>query len=487
MPPVYDIGVIGAGAAGLTVAAGAAQLGANVLLIEKEPELGGECLHYGCVPSKTLIRTAASYYQVARFPELGLPSVTLPKVDFSKIAQRIRSVIATIKQHDSVEHFRSLGVGVLTGTPEFVDEYSIRMEGKHIAAKNWVLATGSSSANTFVRGVAGTPVLTNRDIFFLENLPESLIVLGGGTIAVEMAQAFNRLGSEVTVVQRSGRILSREDEDMSELIRVKLESEGVRFILGAHVERVRDLGRSREVVVTANGEQNILYAEAVFVAMGRKPNLDGLALENTGIAYDGYGVKVDERMRTSQKHIYAAGDVTGQYQFTHAAGYEAGIVVANAISRQARKVSYKLIPWCSFTDPELAIIGLNETAAKAKGIAYEVHTEPFVDHDRAQSEVLVEGQIKLLLDSRERPLGVQVCGPHAGDLLSEWVAVMNGDVKLVTMSGAVHPYPTLAEINKRVVENVLGPTVCSDKMQKLLKFFFSFKGRECSPSGDGIV
>ncbi len=487
MSTVYDIGVIGGGAAGLTVAAGAAQLGAKVLLIEKEPELGGECLHFGCVPSKTLIRTASSYFQVTRFPELGLPSIDLPKVDFSKIAQRIRSVIATIQQDDSVDHFRSLGVGVLTGSPEFIDEYSVRLDGKRIAAKNWVLATGSSSVNSLVRGIAGTPVLTNKEIFFLERLPESLIVLGGGTIAVEMAQAFNRLGSQVTVVQRSERILSREDEDMSELILKKLQSEGVRFILGAQIERVRDLGRSREVVVTSEGKESILYAEAVFVAMGRKPNLEGLALENTGIIYDRFGVKVDDRMRTNQKHIYAAGDVTGQYQFTHAAGYEAGIVVANAISRQPRKVSYKLIPWCSFTDPELAIIGLNETAAKAKGIAYEVHTEPFIDHDRAQSEVLVKGKIKLLMDSRERPLGVQVCGPHAGDLLSEWVAAVNGDIKLVTMAGAVHPYPTLAEINRRVVENVLGPTVFSDKMQKLLKFFFNFKSRECSPSGDGIV
>ncbi len=472
----YDIGVIGAGAAGLTVAAGAAQLGAKVLLVEKEPVLGGVCLHCGCVPSKILIRTASVFYQVTRFPELGLPRINPPKVEFSQIAQRIRSMIDSIEKYNSREYFERMGVDVLAGMPEFIDEHSVRIEGKHIAARNWVLATGSSSATPRIRGIARTPVLTNREIFFLERLPDSLIVLGGGAIAVEMAQAFNRLGTRVTVVQRSASILSREDDDMSGLIKERLESEGVHFITGARVERVRELGRGREVVVNVQGEESILHADAIFVAMGRKPNIEGLCLENAGVAHDRNGVKVDDRMRTHQKHIYAAGDVTGQYQCTHAAGYEAGIVVANAVSHTPRKVSYKRIPWCSFTDPELAIIGLNEQAAKAIGIGYEVHTEPFVDHDRAQFEPHVEGKIKLLLDSRERPLGVQVCAPHAGDLLSEWVSAMNGEVKLITMSGAVHPYPTLAEIKQAGGRQRVGIKSVFRQDAKIFAVFFQFQG-----------
>ncbi|MGD8388717.1 MAG: FAD-dependent oxidoreductase [Desulfobacteraceae bacterium] len=476
----YDIGVIGGGAAGLTVTAGSAQLGAKTLLIEKEPALGGDCLHYGCVPSKTLIRTAQVYHQLKKLETFGLPAVRIPSVDFKPIAERIQQVIQKIQAHDSVERFCKLGARVAFGQAEFIDDHSVRMDGESLSARTWVLATGSSPSAPRIPGLDTTTYLTNKDIFSLEALPGSMIVLGAGPIACEMAQAFARLGTEVQVVQRSGQILSKEDHDLADLLQARLEAEGVRFHLKAGVKGVRDLGQTKEVLLTdADGLDQTLRAEQLLVALGREANVSGLSLENAGIDFTPKGIAVDSRMRTTQKHIYAAGDVTGMNQFTHAAGFEGGIVVSNAVFHVPRKADDTLMPWCTYTEPELASIGLNEKRAAAKGVETRIFIEPFSQNDRslAQNEDL--GRIKLLLDIKEKPLGVQILGPHAGELLSEWVAALNSGAKLTTLAGAIHPYPTLAEINKRVVGKVLEPKIFSEAMQKALKFFFNFKGRAC--------
>ena len=481
----YDIGIIGGGAAGLTVASGAAQLGAKTLLIEQEPALGGDCLHYGCVPSKTLIKSARMYHAIKNASAYGLPAVDVPPVDFRKVADRIRSVVATIQKHDSVERFCGLGAQVKFGAARFTDDHTVDLDGRPHTAKTWVIATGSSPVVPPIDGLRETDHLTNRDIFYMDRLPASLTILGGGPIGIEMAQAFARLGSAVTVVDMAPQILGMEDKDMAEAVMGVLAGEGVTFHLNATVIRVRKAATQKAVVIkTAEGAEQTLHSEAILVAIGRTPNVNGLSLEAAGVDVARGGITVDRRLRTSRSHIYAAGDVNGGYQFTHAAGYEGGIVIANAIFRLPRKADYTYLPWCTYTDPELASIGMNEKAAQTQGIDYTVWTEAFRDNDRSLAEGERTGMVKMLLDEKEKPIGIQILGPHAGDLMSEWVAVLNGKMKLSTLASAVHPYPTLGEINKRVAGSYLAPKIFSDRVKKGLKLFFNLKGRACGGPQD---
>jgi len=481
----YDIGIIGGGAAGLTVASGAAQLGAKTVLIEQEPALGGDCLHYGCVPSKTLIKSARMYHAIKNASAYGLPSVDVPPVDFRKVADRIRSVVATIQKHDSVERFCGLGAQVKFGEARFSDDHTVDLDGRPYTAKTWVIATGSSPVVPPIDGLRETAHLTNRDIFYMDTLPASLTILGGGPIGIEMAQAFARLGSAVTVVDMASQILGKEDRDMADAVMGVLENEGVTFHLNATVMGVREAGAQKAVgIKTAEGVEQTLHSEAILVAIGRTPNVSGLGLEAAGVEAERGGITVDRRLRTSRSHIYAAGDVNGGYQFTHAAGYEGGIVIANAVFRLPRKADYTYLPWCTYTDPELASIGMNEKAAQAQGIDYAVWSEAFHNNDRSLAEGERTGVIKMLLDEKEKPIGVQILGPHAGDLMSEWVAVLNGKMKLSTLASAVHPYPTLGEINKRVAGSYLAPKIFSDRVKKGLKLFFNLKGRACGGPQD---
>ena len=382
----YDIGIIGGGAAGLTIAAGAAQAGAKVLLVEKETRLGGDCLHYGCVPSKTLIRTSQVYHLMKNAGRFGLPATDLQRPDFRKISARIQSVIGTIQKHDSEERFCSLGAKVEFGQATFVDDHFISLNGKNHSAKNWVIATGSSAAIPPIEGLKETPYITNREVFSLEKLPTSMVIVGGGPIGIELAQAFTRLGTKVTVVEFLPQILNADDADMTDMILDVLKSEGVEFHLNSAVQSTRDLGGEREVTFKTGEEIRSVRAETILVATGRKVNLDGLGLEGMGVEFDRRGLKLDEKLRTTQSHIYGAGDVTGVYQFTHAAGYEGGIVLSNAIFHFPRKVSYTYLPWVTYTDPELACIGMNEKTAKTKGISYTVWTEAFENNDRSLAE-----------------------------------------------------------------------------------------------------
>jgi len=473
----YDIAIIGGGAAGLTVTAGAAQLGARTLVIEKEPALGGDCLHFGCVPSKTLIKTAHVYHQVKQAEKFGLPEATIGQVDFKNVAARIQEVIAKIQIHDSIERFCNLGAQVEFGAPEFVDERSIRLNGSTISAKHWLIATGSSPAPPRLEVLTNIDYLTNREIFSLETLPKSMVVLGAGPIAMEMAQAFCRLGTTVQVIQRSGQILSKEDKDMADTVMANMAQEGVQFFLNATVVDAAEKNGAREITLEQqDGSKKVLSAEAVLLAQGRTPNTDGLGLDGIDILHDARGIKVDNRMRTNHKHIYAAGDVNGGFQFTHAAGYEGGIVVSNAIFHLPRKADYTWMPWCTYTDPELASIGMNEKAARKAGIEYTLWSEEFAGNDRALAEGSETGKIKMLLNAKEKVIGVQIAGPRAGDLIGEWAAILGGGVKLSTLAGIVHPYPTLGEINKRVAGTMLSAKIFSNTVKKGLKFFFQLKG-----------
>ncbi|MCP4744831.1 MAG: FAD-dependent oxidoreductase [Desulfobacteraceae bacterium] len=481
----FDIGIIGGGAAGLTIASGAAQLGAKTLLVEKEKKLGGDCLHYGCVPSKTLIKSAHVYHLMKTASAFGLPEIQVPPVDFKRISNRIRSVIDTIQKHDSEERFCGLGAKVEFGHAEFEDEYTIDLNGKRLSAKNWVIATGSSASVPRIPGLDQTAYLTNKDIFYMDRLPASMIVLGAGPIGIEMSQAFNRLGTSIDVVDKADRILTKEDKDMSDTVLDILAKEGVRFHLNASIGLVQDLGYQKTVTITdAGGKTTTLKAEAILVAMGRIPNTQHLGLENIGVRIERPGIPVDKRLRTNKKHIYAAGDVNGGFQFTHAAGYEGGIVVSNAIFHLPRKIDYTYLPWATYTDPELANIGMNEKMAAQADIKTNVWIEEFKDNDRSLAEGEKIGRIKLIVDSKEKPVGVQILGPRAADLISEWVAALNGRVKLSTIAGAIHPYPTIGEINKKVVGALFSPKIFSDKIQKGLKLFFNLKGRACTLEED---
>ncbi len=476
----YDIGVIGGGAAGLTVASGASQLGVKTLLIEKEPKLGGDCLHYGCVPSKTLIKTASVYHQMRNASRYGLPDVELPPVDMSQVNARIQAVIDTIQVHDSEERFCGLGVKVDFGEAEFVDEHVVEYGGKRVSAKYWVLATGSEPVPLPIPGLEEVGYLTNRDVFCLKELPTSLIVVGGGPIGCEMAQAFARLGTDVRILQRNCQVLTAEDEDMAEVVQDGLKSEGVKLDLCANTREIRKVSDGVEVVYERDGEIHVIKAEKLLVAAGRTPSVGSLKLENAGVDYDKRGVKTDLRLRTNQKHIFAAGDVLGKYQFTHAAGYEGGIVISNAVFRLPRKVDYTWLPWCTYTEPELASVGMNEKAAKKAGLEYTIWEEDFAGNDRAQAEGKPGGKIKLVLDKKEKPLGVQIVGVHAGELAAEWVAMLNSKTGLSTLASAMHPYPTVSEINKRVAGKVLSSKIFSEKVRKTLGFIFDYKGRACT-------
>ena len=476
----YDIGVIGGGAAGLTVTSGAAQLGAKTLLVEKEKELGGDCLHFGCVPSKTLIKTAQVYHIMKNADKYGLQAVEAPPIDFKKVSGRIKSVIGVIQKHDSRERFCRLGAKVEFGMPVFADEHSVQLNGKILSAKNWVIATGSSPFIPPIKGLDKTGYITNKEIFYLDRLPKSMIILGGGPIGSEMGQAFNRLGTRVYIVDLGDQILGKEDKDMADTVKEVMESEGVVFYLNASIEAVRDTGEEKEVMITdKEGASVTLRAETVMVAVGRTPNIGQMGLEDIGVRFNRFGIEVDKRLRTNHKHIYAAGDVNGGYLFTHAAGYEGGIVVSNAVFRLPRNTDYTYLPWCTYTDPELASIGMNEKTAKASGVEYSIIVEEFKNNDRSLAEAEKTGKIKMLLNEKEKPIGVQIVGPHAGDLVSEWVAVLNGKVKLSTLAAAVHPYPTISEINKKVAGTYFTPKIFSDKIKKGLKFFFNLKGRAC--------
>jgi pyruvate/2-oxoglutarate dehydrogenase complex dihydrolipoamide dehydrogenase (E3) component len=297
-----------------------------------------------------------------------------------------------------------------------------------------------------------------------------------------MGQAFNRLGTKIDIVNRGDQILGKEDKDMADGVMNVMLSEGVIFHFNTSIVAVKDLGNHKEVIIKdKEGKTVSLRAETVLVALGRSANTLGLGLEDIGIKMGSRGIKVDKRLRTSHKHIYAAGDVNGGFQFTHAAGYEGGIVISNAIFHLPRRADYTFLPWCTYTDPELASIGVNEKAARSANIDYSVWTEEFKNNDRSLAEGEKVGKIKMILDENEKPIGVQILGPHAGDLINEWVAVLNGKVKLSTLASAVHPYPTIGEINKKVAGTFFSPKIFSDKIKKSLKFFFHLKGRACDP------
>jgi len=460
-----DLVIVGGGAGGLVVASVAAQLGLNVTLIEKEEKMGGDCLHYGCVPSKTLIQAGKVASLMRRGEEFGLPSFE-PEIDMAKINAHVQSVIDHIQPHDDPERFRDYGCEVLFGTAEFTDPHTVKVNGQNISSKRFVIATGSRPFVPPIEGLKETGFLTNIEVFSLQKLPKHLVVLGGGPIGLEMAQAFSRLGSQVTVVERLPHLLPQEDPEVADALKEKLAADGITILTDTSAERVAGDDNKRTVYCSDNIK---LECDQILVAVGRLPNVDDLGLGRANIEYSARGIVVDRRQRTSQKHIYAVGDICGPYPFTHMAEYQAGIVISNAIFRFPKKTDYRVVPWVTYTDPELARVGLTEQQAIEKGITPTVLRFDFKDIDRALAEVETAGFTKLIT-YKGKILGATILGPHAGELIHEIVLAMQTGTKVSEISATIHAYPTLAQIHRRTVNSLYAPKLFSSRTRTVVKW-----------------
>jgi len=439
----YDVVVIGGGAAGLTAATGSAKFGLKVALIEKE-KLGGDCLYYGCVPSKTLIRSAKIVSLINRAHEFGLHK-TNAAFEFENVISHVWEVIKKIGEHDDPEKFRKMGIDVIFGTPRFISSRDLEVGGKKIRSKKFIISTGSRSLIPDIRGLKETGFITHVDVFHLKKLPPSIIVIGAGPIGMEMSQAFARFRSEVTVIEMENQILPKEDIDVSKTLESCLAKEGIRFYTGTTVKRVNNENGKKAVVCVKDGKEFVHRADEILVAVGRTPNVDGLNLEASGVEHNEKGITVNRNLKTTAKNIWACGDVVGPYLFTHMAEYQAGIVLRNALFRLSAKVDYSVVPWTTFTDPEVAHIGLTENEAMEKDISYTLYKYNYGDVDRAVTEVEAHGFIKIICKGwKGKIIGAHIIGPNAGELIHELILAIRKGLTLKDISSTIHVYPTLA-------------------------------------------
>lgn len=458
MKPEYDLCVIGGGAAGLVVAAGGAGLGAKVLLVEKH-RLGGDCLYYGCVPSKTLLKSAKVFRQrqAAAADLYGLPAPAASgPARIPDVMRRVQQVIAGIEPHDSPERFRSLGVEVLLEGGKFIDPRTFEAGGRKITARRFVLATGSRPVLPPIPGLDRVPCLTNETVFSLGEDVPSLVVVGAGPIGCELAQAFARLGTRVAVIAREPRVLMREDADAAAVVQASLEHDGITFELGATpVEVSGTTGRITTRFERADGSTDTIESTHLLVAAGRAINTEGLGLAEAGVEVIKGRITNDERLRTTNHDIFVAGDAAGRQQFTHVAEHHAGVVLRNALFHLPAKVESRVVPWCTFTEPEIARVGLSEAEASAQGLAFESYRFDFADLDRARAEGETDGFARILTDRKGRLLGATLVGAHAGEAIAEYALAMAKKMKASDISGVIHVYPTFAQINRRVADQRL--------------------------------
>ena len=461
-----DLCVIGAGSGGLSVAAGAVQMGAKVVLIEGH-KMGGDCLNYGCVPSKALIAASKHAHAFKTGRPFGVAPVE-PEVDFSAAMAHVQSVIAGIEPHDSVERFESLGVQVIQEMGKFVSRDEVMAGDYRIKARRFVVATGSAPFVPNILGLDDIHYLTNETLFDLKEQPKHLIIVGGGPIGMEMAQAFCRLGSKVTVIEAE-KALGREDPEVAELVLNRLRTEGVEIIEKNVVGQVL---KTDEGVSIPLSEEVSVDGSHLLIAIGRKPNTENLSLEAAGVDVIGSHIAVDDRLRTSNKRIFAIGDVSSKKQFTHVAGYQAGVVIRSALFGLPAKAGDSHIPWATYTDPEIASIGYNEFAAKAawgeKG--FELLRFDYAENDRARAELKTEGFVKVVV-RKGRPVGATIVGAQAGELIQVWALAIANKMKIGAVAGMVTPYPTLGEINKRAAGQYYIPRLFeNDTVKRVVRF-----------------
>jgi pyruvate/2-oxoglutarate dehydrogenase complex dihydrolipoamide dehydrogenase (E3) component len=457
-----DVCVIGAGSGGLSVAAAAAAFGVPVVLIEKG-KMGGDCLNFGCVPSKALLAAAKHAQAMRTGAPFGVASQR-PGVDFTKVHGHVHGVIAAIAPNDSKERFTGLGVRVIEGAARFKDKETVAVgDGIEIKARRFVLATGSTPAAPPIPGLDQVAYLTNETVFDLTICPEHLVIIGAGPVGLEMAQAFRRLGANVTVLE-AAIPLAKDDPECAAIVLDQLEREGIAIRAGTNVLRVEPGAKPRVVVATPDGEESI-EASHLLVATGRRPNLDGLDLPAAGIKTGPHGIRVNKRLRTSNRRVYAVGDVTGGLQFTHAANYHAGIVIRNTLFRLRARVNDTVVPWVTYTDPELAHVGVPEAQA---GRGIRVLRWPYHENDRAQAERETRGHIKVITTGRGRILGATIVGAHAGELIAPWTLAVAQRLNIRAFAEMVVPYPTLAEIGKRAAVTYFGGSLTSPFVRRII-------------------
>lgn len=460
----YQLVVIGAGAGGLVSAVGAAGLGAKVAIVERHL-LGGDCLNVGCVPSKALLRSARCAAEVRRAGEFGVRVPEGVTVDFPAVMERMRRLRAQISPADSAERLKGLGIDVFFGQATFTGQETLRVGEAELPFGRAIVATGGRPAVPDIPGLEQAECFTNESIFTLTELPRRLAVMGGGPVGCELAQAFARFGSQVTLLSHSARLLPRDDPEAAELVRVALVHDGCRVLLQAETSRVEP-GPPRRLHATVQGTPTVIEADAILVAAGRRPNVEGLGLDAAGVEFNGQGLVVDDRLRTSNPRIYGVGDVASQYKFTHAADALARVAIQNALTPLGARAGALVIPWCTYTDPEVAHVGILQEEAARQGVAFETFTHRFAHVDRAILEGETDGFVRFLVQKRTgRLLGATVVGPHAGDLISEATLALSKGLGVRGLAGTIHPYPSVAEGLKKAAEawnrTRLTPTVKS--------------------------
>ena len=459
-----DICVIGGGSGGLSVASGAAQMGAKVVLFEGG-KMGGDCLNYGCVPSKALLAAAKAAHHAHGNPAMGVKGAAA-QVDFGAVKDHVANVIAGIAPHDSPERFRSLGVTVIEDYASFTSPRQVEGGDVRVEAKYTVISTGSSAFIPPIPGLDGVPFHTNETIFADRTMPKHLIVIGGGPIGIEMAQAHRRLGSRVTLIEAAPSIMIRDDAALVSILRARLIEEGIDIIEGAGVTGVS--GKAGAIDVAVEGRTPVSGTQ-LLVAVGRRPNLDRLNLDAAKIEVARPGIVTDRRLRTSNRRVFAIGDAAGRQQFTHIAGYHAGIIIRNILFRLPAKIDDSAVPWVTYTDPELAHVGLTQAEAKSKGIAVTRVEAALADNDRCRAEARTEGMVVGLTDKKGRILGASILAPGAGEMIQPWILAISKGLKIGSVASYIAPYPTMGEASKRAAGSYFTPSLFSERTKRVVR------------------
>ena len=458
----YDIAVIGGGAAGLVVASVAAQLGLDVALVEKHDQLGGDCLHAGCVPSKTLLRSAQVAHTVRRAGDYGIEAAAAA-TDMQRVNACIQRAVDSIQHHDSHQRFRELGCDIFTASAHFLDAHTIQAGETMLRARRFVIATGSAAFLPAVDGLDSVPYLTSEDMFSMQSLPEHLLILGAGPVGVEMAQAYARLGSRVTLVEQAGRILPQFDPDISAALEKQFLDDGINVVHGA-AERVQqdDAGK---LLVLEDGRR--FSGDQLLIASGRRAVVEGLGLDTAGVAYDAQGIKVNSRMQTTRRHIYACGDVTGRMPFTHVAEQQAGVVIANAIFRVPKRIDYRAIPAVVYTEPECATVGMPVSELE-RDASVSVVQFSMGRLDRAITDNTTSGFLKLLV-RKGRLAGAHAIGHNAGELIHELALAVQENMKLSRITQLAHAYPSYSQISRRAASQYYRDSLFSPSGKRLAR------------------
>ncbi len=467
----FDIIILGVGGGGITAAMLALGLGKKTVMIDKK-RFGGECTWSGCVPSKALLHSAKVAALVKNMDKYGLSVTDNINMNSNSVMSSIRGIIDEIYKNEKPENFSRLGItAVENSSVHFVDANTIDVNGTKMTSKKFIITTGSSPMVPQIKGLDQVPFYTNENIFTLEKLPASMVIMGGGPIGIELASAFNRLGVKVSVIEMARTILIREDPELSGILAGILEKEGVKLFTGSRVLSVENPANPN-VVYESNGIQSKISAETILIAAGRKPNIEGLALDKIGIKYDSRGITVDRYLRTSIKNIYAAGDVIGPYQFSHIANYQAILAVSNAFLPVKKRVNYDAVPWCTFTDPELARSGLTENEARERfGSGVSVYRVPYSSLDRARTDKSSQGLAKFVCSRKGKILGINILGERAGEVMHEAHAARTLKIPLFRLNSVIHVYPTYSEIVRLAARAAYIDRIQNNPIVRLVKLF----------------